>query len=307
MKSDDARFAGVLEFVETLRTGSFTAAGAKLGLTGSAVGKSVTRLEQRLGTKMLHRTTRSLTPTQEGQHLFEGWVAILDEIAALEQGVVAGSGSVSGRMNIHLPAAFGRRHVMPLLSRLAKQYPQLELSVSFTERRINLIDEGVDLVVRIGTLEDDADLVARRLGQQRLVICASPEYLERYGTPQTPAELTQHDCIIGSRRNNQPAWLLKDARGQLFSQVIRARYDYSDGDAMVLGTLDGLGLSQLPTWLVQDHIQRGELITVLDNHAGAEMPIHAVWPRSRYLQPRQRVVIDSLIEASRQPGSIYQL
>ncbi|SEG08596.1 LysR family transcriptional regulator [Marinobacterium lutimaris] len=307
MKSEDVRFAGVLEFVETLRTGSFTAAGAKLGLTGSAVGKSVTRLEKRLGTKMLHRTTRSLTPTQEGQRMFDGWVAILDEIEALEQGVVAGSGTVSGRMNIHLPAAFGRRHVVPLLSRLAKQYPQLELSVNFTERRINLIDEGVDLVVRIGTLEDDADLVARRLGQQRLVICASPEYLGRYGTPQTPAELTEHDCIIGSRRSNQPAWLLKDARGQLCSQVIRARFDYSDGDAMVQGTLDGLGLSQLPTWLVHDHIQRGELITVLDNHAGAEMPIHAVWPRSRYLQPRQRVVIDCLIEESRQPGSIYQL
>ncbi|MDV6252959.1 LysR family transcriptional regulator [Vibrio sp. EA2] len=307
MKLYETQFSGVVEYVETLKTGSFTAAGEKLGLTGSAVGKSVTRLEQKLGTKLLHRTTRSLTPTPEGQRFFDGWVAILDEIESLESGVVAGSSQISGRLNIHLPAAFGRRHVMPVLSRLATEYPSLEMSVNFTERRINLIDEGVDLVVRIGTLEDDADLVARKLGRQRLVVCASPSYLSRKGAPEIPAELTEHDCIIGSRRSTQPAWLFCQSNGESFSQVIRGRYDFSDGDAMVDATLNGLGLSQLPTWLVNEHLATGALVTVLDQWAGAEMPIHAVWPRSRYLKPRQRVVIDALLEESQSSTSVYHL
>lgn len=303
----DHPFSGVTEFVETLRTGSFTAAGGHLGLTGSAVGKSVTRLEKRLGTKLLHRTTRSLTPTPEGQRFFDGWVAILDEVQGLEDSVVAGSSKVSGRLQIHLPAAFGRRHVMPILARLVQTHPALELSVNFTERRANLIDEGVDLVVRIGTLEDDTDLVARRLGRQRLVICASPAYLDTHGAPLTPTELTGHDCIIGSRRSGQPAWFLRDHQGKVFSQVIRARHEFSDGDAMVSAALAGVGLSQLPTWLIHQHLSEGALVPVLDSFAGAEMPIHAVWPRSRYLQPKQRAVIDALVRDAEQPTSIYKM
>lgn len=305
MKTNDSTFSGIIEFVETLKTGSFTAAGERLGLTGSAVGKSVTRLEKKLGTKLLHRTTRSLTPTPEGQRYFEGWISILDDIESLEQGVVAGSGSVSGKMKIHLPAAFGRRHIMPILSRLTSQYPALDLSIDFSEQRVNLIDSGVDLVVRIGTLEDDADLVARRLGRQRLVVCASPAYLASHGAPKTPAELIERDCILGSSRSSQPAWLFKDAKGNTFSQLVRRRHDFTDGDAMVLATLEGMGISQLPTWLISEHLATGNLVTVLDDYAGAEMPIHAVWPRSRYLKPRQRVVIDALLEESQKTTSVF--
>ncbi|MEX3071157.1 LysR family transcriptional regulator [Vibrio alginolyticus] len=219
MKVSETQFSGVIEYVETLKTGSFTAAGERLGLTGSAVGKSVTRLEKKLGTKLLHRTTRSLTPTPEGQRYFDGWIGILDEIDSLEQGVVAGSVQVFGSLNVHLPAAFGRRHVMPLLLGLTKKYPNLDLSVAFSERRINLIDEGVDLVVRIGTLEDDADLIARRLGRQRLVVCASPEYLKKKETPKLVNELTEHDCIVGGQRSTQPAWLFRRTNGESFSQA----------------------------------------------------------------------------------------
>ncbi|MCJ2187670.1 LysR family transcriptional regulator [Novosphingobium beihaiensis] len=307
MNAQSPPFAGVLEYVETVRSGSFTAAGARLGLTGSAIGKSVTRLEERLGVKLLHRTTRKLTPTPEGERFFEGWVALLDDVQGLEQDVAVDRGAVVGRMRIHLPAAFGRRHVMPVLTRLACEYPALDLSVSFTERRINLIDEGVDLVVRIGTLEDDADLVARRLGRQRLVICASPSYLEAHGSPATPAELTGHACIAGSQRNGQVAWLLRDAGGRTFRQTIRARHEFSDGDAMVDAVAAGCGLSQLPTWLVQDQLDAGTLVRVLPAFEGAEMPIHAVWPRSRFLLPKQRAVIDALVADASASGSAYRM
>ncbi|WP_036107899.1 LysR family transcriptional regulator [Mangrovibacter sp. MFB070] len=307
MKINETQFSGVIEYIETLRTGSFTAAGEHLGLTGSAVGKSVTRLEKKLGTKLLHRTTRSLTPTPEGQRYFDGWIAILDEIESLEHGVVAGSFQVSGNLNVHLPAAFGRRHVMPVLLELTRKYPKLSLAVAFSEKRINLVDEGVDLVVRIGTLEDDADLIARCLGRQRLVVCASPHYLKRKSAPRLVTELAGHDCIVGGQRSNQPTWLFKRANGEGFTQAIHGRYCFSDGDAMLSAVLDGMGVSQLPTWLINEHLATGALVTVLDEYAGAEMPIHAVWPRSRYLKPRQRVVIDALVEDAAKPTSVYKL
>ncbi|MGR3376528.1 LysR family transcriptional regulator [Salipiger abyssi] len=289
-------FSGVREFVETMRCGSFTAAGAQLGLTGSAVGKSVSRLEARLGTKLLHRTTRRLSLTPEGQRYFDGWVAILSDVQGLENSVTIGSGQISGRLNVHLPAAFGRRHVLPVLTRLAAEHPALDLAVNFTERRINLIDEGVDLVVRIGALSDDADLVARRLGRQRLVLCASPAYLAAHGTPGSPAALTEHDCIIGSRREGvPPSWLLRHPDGAVRPQTIRARHEFSDGDAILEAALAGAGLAQLPTWLVGGALKRGALVPVLDPFSGAEMPIHAVWPRSRYLKPGQRALIDALV------------
>lgn len=196
---------------------------------------------------------------------------------------------------------------MPLLLGLTKKYPNLDLSVAFSERRINLVDEGVDLVVRIGTLADDADLIARRLGRQRLVVCASPDYLKRKGIPKLVTELTEHDCIVGGQRSSQPAWLFRRANDESFSQVVHGRYCFSDGDAMLSAVLDGMGVSQLPTWLINEHLATGALVTVLDEYAGAEMPIHAVWPRSRYLKPRQRVVIDALVEEAEKADSIYQL
>ncbi|HEY5715329.1 MAG TPA: LysR substrate-binding domain-containing protein [Psychromonas sp.] len=307
MKLIETQFSGVIEFIETLRAGSFTAAGERMGLTGSAVGKSVTRLEQKLGTKLLHRTTRSLTPTPEGQRYFNGWLLILDEIDGLEQGVIADSAQVTGRLHVHLPAAFGRRHVMPLLLDLAKRYPNLDLDIAFSERRINLINEGVDLVVRIGALEDDADLIARKLGCQRLVVCASPDYLQRKGTPKLIRQLTEHDCIVGGSKAQQPAWLFRRANGESFSHVVYGRYCFSDGDAMRSAVLSGMGISQLPTWLIDQQLKDGSLVTLMDDYAGAEMPIHAVWPRSRYLKPRQRVVIDALVDHAKHADSVYQM
>ncbi|MEZ7277956.1 LysR family transcriptional regulator [Pseudoalteromonas sp. 68 DY56-GL68] len=304
MKPEDSPFFGIREFVETLRMGTFTAAGNRLGLTGSAVGKTVTRLESKLGTKLLHRTTRQLTATPEGQHYFEGWLKMLDEIDSLEQAVTAGSQNVSGQVKLHLPAAFGRKYVMPILSGLASKYPKLELVVHFSESRIDIINENVDLVVRIGTLDDDADLVAKLLGYQKLTVCASQSYFDRYGLPDTPADLIAHDCIIGSKRAMQPTWLFKDSKKQLFKQLINARYMLSDGDAMLDAALSGLGVAQLPTWLIQEQLESNKLVSVLETYSGAVMPINVVWPRSRYLKLSQRVIIDELAEQFRLHSSI---
>ncbi|XAH24476.1 LysR family transcriptional regulator [Xylophilus sp. GW821-FHT01B05] len=303
MSEVSRRFDGLSEFVETARTGSFTAAGLVLNLTASAVGKSVSRLEARVGTKLLHRTTRRLTLTNDGEAYLQTCLAVLGELDGAEKSLATGRASPVGKVRIDLPAAFGRRHVMPILTDLALVHSGLNFSVMFSERTINVVDEGVDLAVRIGTLDDDSDLVARQIGVQRLVICASPSYIERHGRPQDAAELATRACIIGWRRTARPTWLLKNADGRSQKQEVNVRHEFSDGDAMVDAVLAGCGLCQLPTWLIAGHLQTGRLVSVLDPFAGAEMPIHAVWPRSRYVHPKLRVVVDALAQAAAAPNS----
>lgn len=297
------RFSGLTEFVAVMRTGSFAAAAASLGVTGSAVSKSVSRLEARLGTKLLHRTTRRLTLTAEGQEFLDACHRILDDLDGTEIAITSGRDTPVGTLRLHLPAAFGRQHVMPVLLALTAEHRRLDLSVMFTERTADVVGEGVDLAIRIGTLGNDADLTARRLGTQRLLICASPAYVAAHGAPATPEDLTRRDCIIGWRRIPRPTWLLKDASGAVLPQEVNVRHEFSDGEALVQAVLAGQGLCQLPTWLIGEHLASGALVPVLDEFAGAEMPIHAVWPSSRYLQPRVRIVVDALLQAAQRPGS----
>jgi DNA-binding transcriptional LysR family regulator len=303
MLDHQGRFGGIAEFVATARAGSFTGAAADLGMTGSAVGKSVSRLERRLGTTLLHRTTRRLTLTPEGDAYLEICLRVLDELSGVEDGLATGRVTPVGTLRLNLPAAFGRRHVMPTLMDLSARHDRLEFSVMFTERTSDIVAEGFDLAVRIGALADDTSLMARRLGTQRVLICASPVWLDKHGSPETPAELAHRDCIIGWRRTPRATWLLKDHAGRLSHQDIRVRHELSDGEAMVDAVLSGGGLCQLPTWLVGDHLQAGRLVPVLEQFAGAEMPIHVIWPQTRYMQPKLRVVIDALAHTAAAPGS----
>jgi DNA-binding transcriptional LysR family regulator len=297
------RFSGLTEFVTAVQAGSFASAAAKLGVTGSAVGKSVSRLEARLGVKLLHRTTRRLTLTAEGQIFLASCERILDDLDGTEMAIASGRDTPVGTLNLNLPAAFGRKHIMPVLLGLTSRHRLLDLSVMFTERTASVIDEGIDLAVRIGTLGNDSDLTAKRLGTQRLLICASPSYIAEHGAPTAAEELMQRDCIIGWRRIPRPAWLLSDAAGSCVHQAVNVRHEFSDGEALVQAVLAGQGLCQLPTWLIGDELASGALVPVLEQFAGAEMSIHAVWPSSRYLQPRLRIVIDALAEAAQKPGS----
>ncbi|WP_263282654.1 LysR substrate-binding domain-containing protein [Sphingomonas nostoxanthinifaciens] len=252
---------------------------------------------------MLHRTTRRLTLTPEGQEFLDTCHRIMDDLAGAQIAITSGRDTPVGTLHLNLPAAFGRRHIMPVLLGLTAQHRHLDLSVMFTERTANVIDEGVDLAVRIGALGNDSDLTAKRLGTQRLLICAAPGYIAAHGAPTSADELLERDCIIGWRRIPRPTWLLKDASGAFVPQEVKVRHEFSDGEALVQAAVAGQGLCQLPTWLIGDHLATGALVPVLDQFAGAEMPIHAVWPTSRYLQPRLRIVIDALAEAAQQAGS----
>ena len=299
-------FDGIREFVSAAQSLSFTAAALELGVTSSAVGKSVTRLEARLGVKLLHRTTRRLVLTAEGEAYLASCLRVMDELAETQGFLTTGQQAPVGRLRIDLPAAVGRRHILPTLIDMAVRYQQLDLSVSFSERLVDIVNEGVDLVVRIGVLKDDADIVARKLGSQSLLICATPAYLQAHGTPRAPDDLLHHDCIVGWRNGTRKTWMLKDEKGQTHEHEVRVKHEVGDGEMLLNLTLAGGGLAQLPTWLVQTPVEQGLLVPVLEAYAGAEMPINVIWPRTRYLQPKVRMVVDELLALAQRDAVIFR-
>lgn len=184
------RFADITAFVGAVKSGSFTAAAASLGLTRSAVGKSIVRLEVRMGTRLLNRTTRKLSLTDEGQVAYERWRQILEDLDEVDATMALRRGRPTGTFKLTAPLSFGQRHVLPILDVYLKQWPELRADVWFTDRFVDLVEEGVDVAIRIGVPKDDSQLLTRTVGWQQFATCASPSYLARYGVPQTPAELT---------------------------------------------------------------------------------------------------------------------
>ena len=287
--------SGIATFVAVARAASFTQAGTALGISKSAVGKAVARLEDRLGVKLFHRTTRRLALTADGEAYFAVCARALEGIAEAE-GSLGGKLLVpAGRLRIDMPAAFGRKVMLPILLDIGKAYPALQLTLTFTDDVIDLVEEGVDLAIRFGTLEDSSDLVARRLTSHRWVICAAPAYLVAQGVPQVLADIAHHDCIVGYRRGRPLAWHIVE-NGQPARLAPPPTHQISDGEAMVDAAVAGIGLCQMPLALMRPHIEAGQLVTVLDDWTSREIDVHAVWPRTAHLRPKVRHVVDTLVK-----------
>jgi DNA-binding transcriptional LysR family regulator len=291
--------SGVATFVAVARSASFTDAGEVLGISKSAVGKAIARLEERLGVKLFHRTTRRLSLTADGEAYYAVCAAALDEIGEAESSLGTRLAEPAGRLRVDMPAAFGRRVVLPVLLDIAERYPALQLTLTFTDRVIDLVEEGVDLAIRFGPLDDTADLMARRLTGHRWVIGVTPGYLERFGTPRTLDEVAAHRCILGHRRGQPLSWHVnKDDTATRFMPP--ATYQIGDADAMVDATLAGFGLCQMPLALFRRHIEAGRLVTVLDEYTTRVIDVHAVWPRAVHLRPKVRYVVDALLALGRE-------
>ncbi|PLP96827.1 LysR family transcriptional regulator [Cupriavidus pauculus] len=301
----DDRFAGIREFVATVDHGSFTAAAQVLGITGSAVGKSISRLETRLAVQLLHRTTRRIDLTSAGEAFLATCRRILDELDQTEAFLSTGHEQPIGRLRVDLPTTFGRRHVVPALLSLTQRFPRLDLAITLQDRAVDLVSEGVDLAVRIGALDAYPDVVARKLGEQRLVICGAPAYLERRGIPVKREDLLAHDCLIGWRRSSHSGWLLAKSDTDASEFDVRARHELTDGDALLYACISGCGLAQLPGWLARDGLQSGALREVLPE-LSTTMPIHAIWQKTRHQQPKVRVAVDELIRISAVESSVFR-
>lgn len=287
------RLNGINAFVAAAEAGSFALAAQRLHLTRSAVGKSIARLEARLGVRLFHRTTRSQSLTEQGQSFYERCARALAELEQAEAELQAGQTEPRGKLRVSVPVLFGRRCVAPLLIELAQRYPQLELEMSFNDRYTDLIEDGFDLAIRSGALANSATLAARKLGEQTMVLCATPAYLAAHGTPQTLDELQQHPGL-GYYRSGVINWQFRDEQGRETILQMNSRLRFDDLEAVAHAALAGLGIARLPHWLVAAELNNGQLVRVLEQMTPFSFPLHAVWPHSRHLPSKLRAAIDHL-------------
>ncbi len=294
--------AGVSVFVAAAEAESFASAAARLHLSRSAVGKTVARLERRLGARLFHRTTRSQSLTEEGQAFYERCLRALAEIRAGEALLESGRREAAGRLRVSAPVLFGRRCVAPILVDLARRHPKLELEISFSDRRVELVEEGFDLAVRNGALDDGANLTARRIALQRMTVCASPAYLAAHGTPRTIGDVARirRDRLRSWRREalvaNSTAG--RRRRGSLSEDQTlfgRPRSDRRRGRSEFR--------PRLATLLADPRSRaRGRAGSCSRRGARLELESYAVWPQSPRLPMRVRLAIDTL--AAELPGAV---
>jgi DNA-binding transcriptional LysR family regulator len=289
------RLNGIVAFVQSVETGSFAQAAERMQLTRSAVGKSVARLEQQLGVRLFHRTTRRQSLTEDGQAYYERCVRVLAELEAAEAAFDTGRREPSGRLRVSVPVVFGRHCVAPVLLRLARKYPGLTVEVSFSDRVVDLIEEGFDLAVRIGTLPDSGSLAARRLGSQRMGICGAPSYLAEHGHPTNVEDLNGHAGIVYGRAGQVAPWPVRDGTGSIREPRIESRLRFDDLQAIADAAVSGAGLAWLPCWLLAPHVRAGELMMVMDSQRVLATDIHAVWAQTRHLSSKVRAAIDVLV------------
>lgn len=291
-------FRSIVHFVTAAHAQSFTEAADQLGISKSAIGKSISLLEQNLGTALFHRTTRKISLTSEGDAYLASCLIALETLQGAENALRSKLTEPCGTVRIDMPAAFGRSVMMPVLLNMAERYPHLKLTITFNDKVIDPLDMGFDLAIRFGALKDSADLVAKKLNDQHLILCASPDYLQRNGTPATLEELKQHRCIMAWRGGSTLSWLVKNEKGEDFRFNPNPFHQISDGDAMVDACICGAGIIQFPESLLRSFIEDERLVQILPELTPEPTELSIIWPRSRHVLPSVRFIIDEIIALS---------
>jgi DNA-binding transcriptional LysR family regulator len=280
-------------FVAVAQRGSLTAAAQAEGVATAVVSRRLDGLEERLGVKLLARTTRRVSLTHEGSAFLEDCQRLLADWASAEASVSAGGVKASGHLRITAPAGFGRRHVAPLVPLFLAEHPDVSVSLNLSDRVVDIVNEGVDCAVRVGDLQDSS-LVGVRLADNRRLCVAAPAYLRRAGAPQTPADLARHACLTLSSEASQPRGWAFTVDGQTSHLRLAGRLDCTDGLVLHDWCLAGLGVAWRSAWEVGADVAAGRLVSVLDEFAAPPNGIYAVFPHARHLALRVRLWIDFL-------------
>ena len=282
-------------FVAIVETGSFVAGGKSLGLTRSAAGKSLARLESYLGTRLLHRTTRSVSTTTDGQHFYTRCVQILADIREAEESVRQDNPHPKGTLRITVTAAFGRIVILPLLNEFLKKWPELDVEVSFTDRIVDLVEEGFDLGIRMGDLPIDSLLVARLITKYFSYTYAAPSYLEHYAAPKDISDLATHPRLIYGLHAGLGVWQMAKSDGIIVSVDGNRRLRFDSGEAIKDAAVEGMGIAFMPSFLAESDVLAKRLVKVLPEYQGNEIPIHAIYPNRKHLAAKVRLFIDMLV------------
>ncbi|WP_437968640.1 LysR family transcriptional regulator [Sorangium sp. So ce260] len=286
----------ILVFMAVVDEGSFIAGGQAMGLTRSAAGKAVNRLEDRLGVRLMNRTTRALSLTEEGRVFYDRGLQILAAVDDAEASVAGSSGTPRGLLRLTVPDAFGRLVVLPLLRKYLKAWPDLQVEVSFTDRQADIVEEGFDLAVRIGEAPPDTRLVSRVVARYKAMLCAAPSYIAERGEPLHIDDLAGHDCLIFSSRNRRQSWRFLGDDGAWVKAQGRSRLRLDSGEALRDAAVAGLGIAFLPDFLVAEDLAAGRLQQVLPALQAEEVKIVTIYPTRRLLEPRVRRFIDLMVE-----------
>lgn len=280
-------------FVQVVEQGSLTSAARTLGLSRSYVSKRIRALEERLGVRLLHRTTRTLSPTWDGQRYYERVSGALEALRQAEEALRSQGEQPTGTLRVCGPMSFGLHSLAPAVADFMALYPSLEVELELTDRLVDPVAEGFEVLVRLGKLEDSG-LVARRLAPLRRHLCASPAYLEAHGVPRGPQDLRQHRCLRYSYECTGPVWSLRGSAGQ--EQVrIEGPLLSNNGEALVCAARRGLGVAYLPGFFVEEHLASGELVELLPRWTDSLDGIWALYPHRRHLSPRVRLFVDFLV------------
>jgi DNA-binding transcriptional LysR family regulator len=288
------QFDAMAAFVAVCETESLTAAARRLGLSPSVMSRLIAALESRLGTRLFNRTTRSLSLTDAGARYLDRARRILADVDEAERMAQSERTEPSGRLSVTAPLIFGRLHVAPLLARVIERHPKVSVELNLADRFINLVEEGHDLAIRIGHLPD-SQLIARRFGETRRALVASPAYLARAGIPRHPDELPRHDTIAFLPGTPPFDWHFREADADLRVRPV-PRFVTNGGDTAIAMALDGVGIARVLFYQVKDAIAEGHLVEVLAPFAPDLMPIHAVYPSARLLSGKVRAFVELIAE-----------
>lgn len=287
---NENRWEGIDEFVAVAECSQFTAAAERLNVSASHISRQIARLEDRLQTRLLYRSTRRVTLTEAGQTFLQHCQRLQDGREEALRAVGDLASEPKGLLRMTCAVAYGERFIVPLVTQFMGQYPQLRIDIELSNRPLDLVHEGIDLAIRLGRLQD-SQLVATRLAPRRMYLCASPSYLARYGRPHSLSELARHNCLVGS----SDQWALQQ-EGKELSQRVQGNWRCNSGQAVLDAALAGIGLCQLPDYYVLEHLRSGELVSLLEAHQPPNTAVWALYPQQRHLSPKVRKLVDWLRE-----------
>jgi DNA-binding transcriptional LysR family regulator len=289
------KFEDLQAFVAVVEAGSFTAAAERLDAAKSAVSRRVSALEERLGVQLLRRTTRTLNLTDTGRSFYEHSARILADLDEAESAVQHEHGELRGTLRIALPMSFGVRHMCKPIAAFSRLHPQIRFDLNLNDRRVDLLEEGLDLAIRIGHLKDSS-LIARKLFDANTVVCASQHYLKTHGTPESPEDLRNHDCLVYSNLADPDTWQWTNKDGSKRKVAVKTVMRVSSGDFLANAAAHGLGIVMQPTFIASEAIRRGNLVPILEDYTWPVTPAYALYPPTRHLSYRLRAFIDFLAE-----------
>ena len=287
-------FSAIPVFVAVVECSGFSPAAKLLGISKSAVSKRINQLEQNLGVKLLHRTTRKISLTEAGEHFYEH--AAIANCAAkdAEDAVAQLQGEPQGRLRINTPMSFGRLHIVPFIPAFLNRYPKISIDMVMSDEVVDLVGSGFDIAIRSGNFADSS-LIARKLAPLRSVLCASPEYLENQGYPQQLADLKQHNCILFTYSRDLKEWTFNQ-NGHSQAIEISGNYQVNNSEALEEALLQGIGIGRLPTFVAGTAIKAGKLIPLFTEHDMLELSIYAVFLERKYMPAKVRAFLDYAVE-----------